>query len=251
MIAHLNGKVAIVTGASSGIGRAAAQCFAGYGAKVIVADVDVAGGEETVRLIGEKAGYAFFIRTDVSRATDVRAMVSAAVENYGGLDYAFNNAGIGTGRAPTADLSEENWDLTINVNLKGVWLCMKYEIPEMLKRGGGAIVNTSSVFGLKGSRDRAAYTASKHGVIGLTKAASLEYARAGIRVNAVCPGRILTPLVQRVIGTDPNAPFLRTSNDPMGRMGTPEEIAECALWLCASASFVTGQILIADGGITA
>ena len=243
-------KVALVTGAGSGIGRASAIAFAKNMVKVIVVDIDTKGGEETVHVIQKIGSEAIFIKADVSRALEVEEMVKEAIKSCGRLDYAHNNAGTGIGTASIIDLAEKEWDTVINVNLKGVWLCMKYEIPQMIKQGSGAIVNTSSVFGLIGGLKRAAYTASKHGIIGLTKVAALEYAKAGIRVNAICPGRVLTPAVQRVIGTDPQAEKLRTATDPMQRMATPEEIADCVAWLCSSASFVTGHAMVVDGGIS-
>jgi NAD(P)-dependent dehydrogenase (short-subunit alcohol dehydrogenase family) len=251
IIGRLEGKVALVTGGSSGIGRASALAFAREGAKVIVADVDAEGGEETVRTIKENGGEAIFIKVDVSKAVEVEALIKKAIRTCGRLDCAHNNAGIvGTG-APTADCTEDNWDRTINVNLKGVWLCMKYEIPQMAKHGGGAIVNTSSLGGLVGTRGRPAYVASKHGVIGLTKAAALEYAKAGIRVNAVCPGHIRTPMVEYITGGDPQAQAERIALIPLKRMGTPEEIAEAVVWLCSdAASFVTGHAMSVDGGYT-
>src|SRR5438874_5257039 len=205
MTQQFEGKVALVTGAASGIGKASALAFAREGARTVVADVIVEGGEETVRIIKEAGGDALFVRTDVSKAAEVETLIQKIVETYGRLDYAHNNAGIAGADAPTADCTEENWDQTIAVNLKGVWLCMKYEIPQMLKLGGGAIVNTASTAGLVGLEASPAYCASKGGVVQLTRAAALDYAKAGIRVNAVCPGVIRTPMVERLVGTEAEA----------------------------------------------
>ena len=203
MAGALQGKVALVTGASSGIGRASALAFAGRGAKVLAADIASAGGEETVRLIKAAGGEAAFVKTDVSRAADAQALVAAAVKTYGRLDCAHNNAGLEGLPAPTADCTEENWNRVLAVNLTGVWLCMKYEIPQMLAQGGGAIVNTASAAGLVGLKGFPAYAASKHAILGLTKTAALEYAKAGLRINAVCPGFIRTPMVDRQSGGRP------------------------------------------------
>ena len=254
MEGKLKGKVALVTGGSSGIGRASAFAFAREGARVIIGDVIVAGGQETVRMIKQSRGEGFFIKTDVSKAGEVEAMVHQAIEVYGRLDCAFNNAGIG-GKlfTPIAEYSEEAWDQLIAINLKGVWLCMKYEIRQMLKQGGGAIVNTSSGAGLVGSRFAgAAYSASKHGVLGLTKTAALEYARNGIRVNAVCPNAIRTPMGDDLIRDDPQREAQIANSLPIGRWGTPEEVAEAVVWLCSDgASFVTGHAIAVDGGYVA
>ncbi len=261
-------KVALVTGAGAGIGRATAKAFASEGARTIVADVSHAGGTETVRQIREAGGEAAFVCADVSRAADCEAMVAKAVELYGRLDCAHNNAGIPGTRVRTADRSEEEWDRTMSVNLKGVWLAMKYELPAMLKNRSGAIVNTSSVAGLVGMWKLSAYSASKHAVIGLTKSAALEYCRHGIRVNAVCPGLIYTDLVRDAAagGKSPAAPARRlvaralepfvksllSSRQPSGRAGSPEEVAAAVLWLCSdAAAYVNGQALAVDGGFTA
>ncbi len=261
-------KVALVTGAGSGIGRATAKAFAREGARTIVADISDAGGAETVRQIREAGGEAAFVRADVARAADCEAMVAKAVELYGRLDCAHNNAGIGGTRARTADRSEEEFDRMIAVNLKGVWLAMKYEIPAMLKNHRGAIVNTASVAGLVGMWKLSAYSASKHAVIGLTKSAALEYCRHGIRINAVCPGLIYTDLVRDAVagGSGAATPARRlmarafeplvksvlSSRQPSGRAGTPEEVAEAVLWLCSeAAAYVNGIALPVDGGFTA
>jgi NAD(P)-dependent dehydrogenase (short-subunit alcohol dehydrogenase family) len=246
------GKVALITGGGSGIGRASALTFAREGAKVVVADVAVEGGEETVQLIQQRGGEAIFVKADVSRAAEVEALVARAVQTYGRLDCAHNNAGIEGAAATTVDYAEDAWERVLAINLKGVWLCMKYEIPQILKQGGGAIVNTASTAGLVGYRGGAAYVASKHGVVGLTKTAALEYAKAGVRVNAVCPGAIDTPMMGRLTGHRPQRAERMAAAEPVGRMGQPEEIAEAVVWLCSeAASFVTGHAMAVDGGLTA
>jgi NAD(P)-dependent dehydrogenase (short-subunit alcohol dehydrogenase family) len=247
------GKVALVTGGGSGIGRATALAFARAGARVVVADIGVAGGTETVQLIHQAGGAATFVETDVSQAAAVAALIAKAVSTYGRLDWAHNNAGIEGVEARTADYPEEDWDRVIAINLKGVWLCMKYEILQMQQQGGGAIVNTASIAGLVGAYRMPAYVASKHGVAGLTKAAALEYAKAGIRVNAVCPGVIRTPMVERFFfQRHPRAESRLTAFEPIGRLGTPQEVAEAVVWLCSdAASFVTGHTMAVDGGIVA
>jgi len=243
------GRVALVTGAGSGIGRATAVAFSRQGARVVVSDRDAAGGEQTVASIRSAGGDALFVRADVAVPRDVEALVARTVHDYGRLDFAFNNAGIEGRQALTADTSEEDWDRVIAVNLKGVWLCMKHEIPRMLAGQGGVIVNCSSVAGLVGFAQLPAYVASKHGVVGLTKTAALEYARSGIRVNAVCPGAIQTPMIDRVVAARPELAAALAAAEPVGRMGRPEEIAGAVVWLCSDeASFVTGQAWAVDGG---
>jgi NAD(P)-dependent dehydrogenase (short-subunit alcohol dehydrogenase family) len=245
---QLEGKVALVTGAASGIGRASALALAQAGASVVVADVDAEGGEESVALVERAGGTALFCRTDVSQADDVEGLVAMAAERFGRLDIAHNNAGILGKPALTAEYPEEEFDRLLAINLKGVWLCMRYEIPKMLEQGGGAIVNTASSAGLVAMPALPAYVASKHGVAGLTKAAALDYAKSGIRVNAVCPGFIDTPLVQRAGATQAGA----DKYVPTGRIGRPEEVAEAVLWLCSdAASYVTGALLSVDGAMVA
>jgi len=252
MINNLSEKVALVTGASSGIGRATAILFAKYGAKVVVADISVKGGEETVNHIQDAGGEAVFINADVSQASDVENLINKTVETYGRLDFAHNNAGIEGMMASTVDCTEENWDRTISINLKSIWLCMKYEIPAMLRHGGGAIVNTSSIAGLVGFQGLAAYSASKFGIIGLTKTTALEYAKANIRVNAICPGVINTSMVDRLLEVQPAMTEDLTAVTPVRRMGKPEEIAAMVVTLCSSdASFVTGHAMVVDGGLIA
>jgi NAD(P)-dependent dehydrogenase (short-subunit alcohol dehydrogenase family) len=241
-------RVALVTGAASGIGRASALAFAREGARVAVADIDEAGGEETVSLVEGAGGAAIFVKTDVTKASDVQRLVEQAVAAYGRLDCAHNNAGILGDPARTGDYSEEEWDRIIAINLKGVFLCMRAEIPQMLAQGGGAIVNTASSAGLTGMARMPAYVASKHGVAGVTKAAALDYAKKNIRVNAVCPGFIDTPLVQRAGATQAGADMYV----PTGRIGQPEEVAEAVIWLCSNAaSYVTGLCMAVDGAMTA
>jgi NAD(P)-dependent dehydrogenase (short-subunit alcohol dehydrogenase family) len=252
MAGLLHGKVALITGAASGIGRATAIAAAREGAKVLVVDA-VAAGEDTVKVIKEAGGEAAFHRCDVTRAAEVEATVAAAVKLFGRLDCAHNNAGIIGKSLHTADDTEENFDHIIAVDLKGVWLCMKYEILQMLKQGArGAIVNTASAAGLVGSHGQPAYTAAKHGVIGLTKVAALEYARHDIRVNSVCPGVIDTAMVAEMVTGHPRLRDRLISVEPIRRMGKPEEIGEAVVWLMSDyASFVTGASLPVDGAMTA
>ncbi len=252
MAGRLDGKIALITGAGSGIGRASALTFAREGAKVAVADKLVDGGQETVRMVEAAGGTASFIEVDVSDAASVEAMVNATVETYGHIDCAYNNAGIEGQVAPTDSYADDMFDKVIAVNLTGVWLCMKYEIPRLLEHGGGAIVNTASGAGLIGVAGLSAYVASKHGVIGLTKTAALEYAKSGIRVNAVCPGLIQTPMVERLTADQPQLGEALVAMEPVGRTGRPEEIAESVVWLCSdAASFVTGHAMSVDGGFVA
>src|SRR5438093_11533139 len=253
MAGRLDGKIALVTGGSSGIGRASALAFAREGAKVVVADVTAEGGQETVRLIKEAGGEARFLKVDVARAAEVETLITQTVAAYGRLDCAYNNAGIEGAFVSTTEYPEADWDRVLAINLKGVWLCMKYEITQMLQQGGGAIVNTASIMGLVGSWSRSgAYNASKHGVVGLTKTAALEYATSGIRVNAVCPGYIHTPLIEEALTSNPALEAQIVARHPVGRMGKPEEIAEAVVWLCSdAASFVTGHTMTVDGGYVA
>lgn len=242
-------QVALVTGGASGIGRATALAFAAEGTRVVVADVSPDGGEETIRLIRSRGGEARFVLADVSRAGDVEALIAKTMKGYGRLDFAFNNAGIEGTMAPTAACSEENWDRTIATNLKGVWLCLKHELPRMLERKRGAIVNMASVAGLVGFPGLPAYVASKHGIVGLTRTAALEVARQGIRVNVVCPGAVETPMLDRLRKSGAGVEQSIAASEPVGRAAKPEEIAAAVIWLCSdSASFVTGQALPVDGG---
>jgi len=252
MASNLKGKVALVTGGGSGIGRATAMAFAREGAKVAVADYVPEGGERTAKEITAAGGEAIFIHADVSVGRQIEAMVSKIVQTWGRLDCAHNNAGIEGRMANTAECTEENFDRVIAINLKGVWLCMKHEIPQMLKQGGGAIVNTASVAGLVGFRGLVAYNASKGGVVMMTKTAALEYALQGFRVNAVCPGVIRTPMVARMLDASTLETYTEKdleAAEPVGRMGKPEEIAAAVIWLCSEASsFVTGLPMAVDGG---
>jgi NAD(P)-dependent dehydrogenase (short-subunit alcohol dehydrogenase family) len=248
MAGMVDGKVAVVTGGGAGIGRAGSLALAREGARVLVTDVSGDAAEATARLIIEAGGTAQAARVDVARAAEVEAMVARAVATFGQLDLAFNNAGINEEHGPLTETTEAEWDRVMAINLKGIWLCMKYEIPAMLA-GGGAIVNTASVVGLTGSRGTPAYVASKHGIIGLTKAAALDHASQRIRVNAICPGTIQTPMYVRREGADPEADARRAVAIPLGRLGQPEDVAEAVVWLCSGAAgFVTGHALVVDGG---
>ena len=247
---EFNDKVAFVTGGASGIGRAAAIAFARSRAKVVVADIDKEGGEETVDIIRSAKGEASFVFCDASNEDHVRNAVDFTIQKYQRLDCAFNNAGTEGVPATTVEGSTLNWDHVIDVNLKGVWLCMKYQIPHLLKQKRGTIVNCSSIVGIVGWPQRSALSASKHGVIGLTQTAALELARTGVRVNAICPGVVKTPMMERFMQDDNDASRDQLiAAEPDGRVGTPEEIADAVLWLCSDrSSFVTGHSLIADGG---
>jgi NAD(P)-dependent dehydrogenase (short-subunit alcohol dehydrogenase family) len=249
MAGLVQGKVALVTGGGSGIGRATALRLAKEGAKVMIADYMPEGGDRTVKMIKEAGGEAAFVEADVSVTKQVEAMVDKTVQTFGRIDCAFNNAGIEGRMADTIECSEEIFDRTIAINLKGVWLCMKYEIPQMLKQGGGTIVNTASVAGLVGFERLPAYNASKHGVVGLTRTAALEFAQKKIRVNCVCPGVIRTPMIERMLDSRGFNEQELNAGEPVGRMGQPEEIAEGVIWLLSDASsFVTGHPMVIDGG---
>jgi NAD(P)-dependent dehydrogenase (short-subunit alcohol dehydrogenase family) len=246
------GKVAFVTGAANGIGRATALAFAREGANVVVADVSEEGNQETSRMIEELGGRALAVRCDVSRAEDVKAALDKALDVFGRLDFAFNNAGVEQPITATSEITEEEWNRIIRINLTGVFLGMKYEIPLMLKQGGGAIVNTASGAGVKGFAGQAAYAAAKHGVVGLTKSAALDYAAQNIRINAVCPGIIATPMMDRFTGGTHEGEQRVITQEPIGRMGKPEEIAATVVWLCSdAAAFVVGHAMVVDGGQTA
>lgn len=245
-------KVALVTGAGSGIGSAVAMAFAREGAKVVVADVSVEGGAMTVKMVVQGGGDATFLKTDVSSETGVRTMVEKTIELYGRIDCACNNAGVKSSEVFTADCSEEDWDRVMNIDLKGQWLCMKHEIPIMTKQGGGAIVNISSIAAFKATPRMVEYSTAKAGTINLTKTAAVEYARQGVRVNAVCPGMIITPMSDGGANRAFDWNKLAGELVPMGRRARPEEVAEAVLWLCSeAASYVTGVALPVDGGILA
>lgn len=249
---QLDGKIALITGGSSGIGRATAVLFAQHGAKLAIADLNPDGGQATVQMIRDAGGTAVFIQTDVSQAAQVENMVNGVVREYGRLDIAFNNAGIDGIPVRTADSREDEYDRIMAVNAKGVWLCLKYEIQQMLLQGGGTIINTASVAGLIGAHSMSAYAASKHAVVGLTKTAAVEYASKGIRVNAVCPAIIRTAMVERAFAHLPQLEQGAIQNNPSHRIGDPREVAEAVLWLASDASsFTTGATLTVDGGLTA
>lgn len=244
------GKVAMVTGGSFGIGQAAAIAFADAGAKVVIADyVD---DQTTLQTIKKAGGEAIFVKCDIAQESDVKKLIDTTVSTYGKLDFAFNNAGIEGGSAPTHESTNENWDRVINTNLRGVWHCMKYELQQMLKAGGGVIINNASIAGLVGFANVPAYVASKHGVLGLTKTVALEYAKQKIRCNAICPGVIKTPMIDRATGHNKEVEKQYADQEPVGRLGDPAEVASAVLWLCSEgASFVTGVSLPVDGGWTA
>ena len=247
-----SGKAVFITGAAGGIGRASALAFAAAGAKLAFADIDQTAGEATAAMVRAKGGTALFVRTDVTRAADVEAMVKAAVAAYGRLDCAFNNAGIEIERDRITECEEATFDRIAAVNIKGVWLCLKYELAQMAAQGGGAIVNTASVAGLKAAPRMAAYAASKHAVLGMTKTTAVEFAKQKIRVNAVCPGVIRTAMVQRWVDADPAVETRVAALHPPGRVGEADEVAAAVLWLCSNAaSFVTGIAHPVDGGFLA
>ena len=245
------GRVAFITGAGSGIGRATALAFAAQGAAVAVSDNAEKEVHETARLIEEQGGKALPVLCDVTRSDDVAAAVAATVQRFGRLDFAFNNAGIEQPPAPLHEISDEQWDRIIDINLRGVFYGMKHEIPAMLATGGGAIVNTSSGAGVIGIAGQSAYAAGKHAIIGLTKAAALDYAASGVRINAVCPGIIETPMMDRFSGGTEEGRQRVIGQEPVGRMGRPEEIASAVLWLCSDlGAFTVGHALVVDGGQT-
>lgn len=245
-------RVAVITGAAAGIGRAAALAFAADGVRVVVADIDEAAGQHVAELVREAGGEAMFIRCDVTRDDDVQALVAATVDAYGRLDFAFNNAGIEIEQSKLADGDEAVFDSIMDVNVKGVWRCMKHQIPVMLAQGGGSIVNTASIAGLGAAPKMSIYSASKHAVIGLTKSAAVEYAKKGVRVNAICPAVIDTEMFRRAAESDPRKAEYAAAMHPVGRLGQPEEIAAAVLYLCSpAAAFTTGIALPVDGGATA
>jgi NAD(P)-dependent dehydrogenase (short-subunit alcohol dehydrogenase family) len=250
MADRLKGKITLITGGSSGIGRAAAQLFSREGAKVVIADINVEGGEETVKSIIDSGNEAQFVRTDTSKEAEVEALINKIIEIHGRLDCAYNNVGILVKMGSVVEHTEETWNRTLDTNLKGTWLCMKYEIPQMLKQGRGAILNTTATGGfMVGNRFRSAYAASKAGIVSLTKVAALENAEYGIRINAICP-LARTPNLAQLFELHPQAEADLLTQIPMGRIGSPEEIAEGALWLCSDASsYVTGHVLAMEGGI--
>ncbi len=247
---QLENKVAIITGGSSGIGKAAAELYAREGAKVVIADIDDQGGQAAVEAIASGGGEAFFFRADNARPGDHEALVEATLERYGRLDIAVNNAGIGGPLAPTGEYPLDGWQKVIDINLSGVFYGLRYQIPAMLRTGGGSIVNIASILGAAGTKGSPAYVAAKHGVVGLTKAAALEYADKGIRVNAVGPGYIRTPLIMKSLDDEARAALVGLH--PIGRLGESGEIAELILWLGSTrSSFVTGGYYAADGGYLA
>ncbi len=249
--AEFAGRVALLTGAATGIGRATALAFGTAGAKVVVADIDERAGRETVQIIRDGGGDATFVQVDVSQTGDVADMVGQALSAYGRIDMAHNNAGVEAAKATCHEISEEDWDRVIDINLKGVWLCMKQQIAVMVEQGGGAIVNTASTVGILAQPNMAAYVASKHGVIGLTKAAAIEYVDKNIRVNAVCPAVVATPMFDRYTKGDAALAAELESALPMKRLIEPHEVAAAVLWLSSkSASYLNGHALVIDGGLS-
>jgi NAD(P)-dependent dehydrogenase (short-subunit alcohol dehydrogenase family) len=245
------GKVAVVTGAGSGIGRATATAFAAEGADVVLVDIDAAGNEQTARIAAEHGGRVLAVECDVTSSGDVRALVERTVHEFGRLDVAFNNAGVEQPPTALVDTTEDEWSRVLDIDLRSAFLCMKHEIPAMLEHGGGSIVNTSSGAGVVGIRGQAAYVAAKHGLIGLTKSAALEYAAQGVRINAICPGIIETPMMDRFSGGTLEGRDRVIGQEPVGRMGRPEEIASAVLWLSSDlGAFATGHAMVIDGGQT-
>ena len=247
---RIENKVALITGGGSGIGRAAARLFAREGAKVVIADINAEGGEQTLQLVKEAGGEALFIPTDVSKIADVEALIEKVIATHGRLDCAYNNAAVMGDMVSVTELNEETWGHIIETNLKGTWLCMKHQIPQMLRQGQGTIVNTTASAGMKGgSPHRSAYAASKAGIVSLSKSAALEYAEYGLRINVICPSHTRTPMLEQFFEVRPDLEADFIAQAPMGRIASPEEVAEAALWLCSDASsFVTGHVLAVDGG---
>ena len=247
----MKGKVALITGAGSGIGRATAHLFAVHGAFVIIADKNIESAQETLELVKKSGEKGLALEVDISKEKQVKALIEKIITQFSQLNYACNNAGIEGEKAFTTECSAENWSHVIETNLRGTWLCMKYQIPKMLKNTGGAIVNISSIAGLLGLQGIPAYVSSKHGINGLTKTAALEYAKQGIRVNTVCPGAIQTAMIDRFVGSESQERQDLIAAHPLGRFGRPEEVAEAVVWLCSDkASYITGQSLAVDGGYT-